>query len=101
MGKRLDKVELSSAETAALGRLTSKGRHAARKVKRAQILLQHDKGKQPRAIAQAVGVSLATVYNVHGRYLAYSTAIFFSCSYTEICLTFDSKNQAVTKLLAL
>lgn len=69
MGKRLDKVELSAAETATLEKLLSKGKHAARKVKRAQILLHLDKGKQPKAIAEAVGVSLATVYNVHGRYL--------------------------------
>ena len=69
MGKRLDKIELSTAETAALEKLISKGKHAARKVKRAQILLLLDKGKQPRVIAEAVGVSLATVYNVHGRYL--------------------------------
>lgn len=71
MGKRLDKVALSAAETAALEQLVSKGKHAARKVKRAQILLHLDKGRQPRAIAEAVGVSLATVYNVHGRYLSY------------------------------
>lgn len=70
MGKRLAKVELRTAEAAALEKLVSKGKHAARKVKRAQILLHLDKGKQHRAIAEAVGVSLATVYNVHGRYLA-------------------------------
>lgn len=69
MGKRLEKVALSAAETAALEKLISKGKHAARKVKRAQILLHLDKGKQPEAIAEAVGVCLATVYNVHGRYL--------------------------------
>lgn len=68
MGKRLDKVALGAAETASLEKLVSKGKHAARKVKRAQILLHLDKGKQHRAIAEAVGVSLATVYNVHGRY---------------------------------
>ncbi|MCJ8164070.1 helix-turn-helix domain-containing protein [Pontibacter sp. E15-1] len=69
MGKQLDKVELSAAEKATLEKLINKGKHAARKVKRAQILLHLDKGKQPRAIAEAVGLSLATVYNVHGRFL--------------------------------
>ena len=69
MGKRLDKVALSAVETAALEKLISKGKHAARKVKRAQILLHLDKGKQADAIAEAVGVCLATVYNVHGRFL--------------------------------
>lgn len=49
--------------------LVSKGKHAARQVKRAQILLQLAKDKQPGALAEAVGVSVATVYNVHARYL--------------------------------
>lgn len=69
MGKRLEKVALSAAETATLEKLVSKGKHAARKVKRAQILLHLDTGKQPGAIAEAIGVSVATVYNIHGRYL--------------------------------
>jgi len=69
MGKRLDKVELSAAETASLEKLLSKGKQSVRQVKRAQILLQLHSGKQPVVIAEAVGVSLATVYNVHGRYL--------------------------------
>jgi putative transposase len=68
MGKRLEKVGLSATETASLEKLISKGKHAARKVKRAQILLHLNKGKSHRSIAEAVGVSLATVYNVHGRY---------------------------------
>jgi transposase len=49
--------------------LLSKGKHSVRKLKRAQILLQLHRGKQAAVIAEAVGVSLATVYNVHGRYL--------------------------------
>lgn len=70
MGERLAKVELGASEEAAPEWLVSKGKHSVRKVKRAQILLHLDKGKQHRAIAEAVGVSLATVYNVHGRYLS-------------------------------
>jgi putative transposase len=69
MGKRLSKVELSTSERAALESLVSKGKHSVRKIKRAQILLHLDKRKQHKDIAEAVGVSLATVYNVHGRYL--------------------------------
>ncbi|WP_187263592.1 helix-turn-helix domain-containing protein [Pontibacter beigongshangensis] len=71
MGKRLDKVALSAAEKALLKKLLSKGKHAARQVKRAQVLLHLDKGRPAGAIAQAVGVSVATVYNVHGRYLTH------------------------------
>lgn len=69
MGKRLDKVKLSAAEKDELEKLLNKGKHAARKVKRAQVLLHLDKGTPAGATAQAVGVSVATVYNVHGRYL--------------------------------
>lgn len=69
MGKRLDKVALSSQETAELESLLSKGRHSVRKVKRAQVLLHLHRGQQHAAVAQVVGVSLATVYNVHGRFL--------------------------------
>lgn len=75
MGKRLDKVALSVEETATLEGLVSKGKHAVRQVKRAQILLQLNKGKPPAAIAEVVGVSLATVYNVHGRYLESKLAV--------------------------
>ena len=69
MGKRLEPVRLSAEELASLELVLSKGTHSVRKIKRAQILLHHHAGKQPMAIAEAIGVSLATVYNVHGRYL--------------------------------
>jgi transposase len=69
MGKRLDKVELSNEELMALEVLVRKGQHSVRKIKRAQILLHLHKGKPSALISEAVGVSLATVYNVHGHYL--------------------------------
>lgn len=68
MGKRLDKIVLDAKTMANLELLLSKGKQAVRQLKRAQILLQLHKGKQAAVIAEAVGVSLATVYNVHGRY---------------------------------
>lgn len=74
MGKRLAKVDLHTIEIADLETLLSKGRHSVRKVKRAQILLQLHHRKSPAAIAQAVGVSVATVYNVHGRYRRHKLA---------------------------
>jgi putative transposase len=69
MGKRLKKVELNSQEQATLELVLSKGKHSVRQVKRAQILLHLHKGNQAAFITKAIGVSLATVYNVHGRYL--------------------------------
>jgi transposase len=69
MGKRIAQVRLSNEELTSLELVLSKGKHSVRKLKRAQILLYLHKGKQHKVIAAAVGVSLATVYNVHGRYL--------------------------------
>jgi transposase len=70
MGKLKEKLQLSESEIATLKFLVSKGKHAVRKIKRAQILLKLNEGKKHLAIAEAVGVSLATVYNIHDRYLA-------------------------------
>jgi transposase len=70
MGKLKEKLQLSESEIATLKFLVRKGKHAVRKVKRAQILLKLNEGKKHLAVAEAVGVSLATVYNIHDRYLA-------------------------------
>ncbi|MGV3586420.1 MAG: helix-turn-helix domain-containing protein [Adhaeribacter sp.] len=70
MSKLKEKIQLSAAEVTELKLLVSKGKHPVRKVKRAQILLKLDEAQSHIAIAQAVGVSLATVYNIHDRYLA-------------------------------
>lgn len=69
MGKRLNTLVLLPEEQTTLEALLRKGKQSVRQLKRAQILLQLHSGKQPMVIAEAVGVSLATVYNVHGRYL--------------------------------
>ena len=70
MGNLKEKIQLSESEAATLKFLVKKGKHAVRKVKRAQILLKLDAGKKHLDIAEAVGISLATVYNIHDRYLA-------------------------------
>lgn len=56
------RVELSQAERDELKALLSGGKHAVRKVKRAQILLAADAGASDEAIATSVGVSGSTVY---------------------------------------
>ncbi len=48
------RVELSQAERDALTQLLSGGKHAARKLKRAQVLLAADAGHSDDEIAQAV-----------------------------------------------
>jgi transposase len=56
------RVELSQAEREELTALLSGGKHAARKLKRAQILLAADAGVSDEAIATSVGVGGSTVY---------------------------------------
>ncbi|TXL69195.1 helix-turn-helix domain-containing protein, partial [Vineibacter terrae] len=56
------RVELSQEERAQLAALLSGGKHAARKLKRAQILLAADAGASDEQIAGTIGVSGSTVY---------------------------------------
>jgi transposase len=63
------RVELSEAERAELATLLSGGKHAARKLKRAQILLAADAGIGDEAIANAVCVGGSTVYRTKRRFV--------------------------------
>src|SRR5918912_4363871 len=55
------RVELSEAERDELTTLLSGGRHAARKLKRAQALLAADAGQSDDMIAASLAVSVSTV----------------------------------------
>ena len=63
------RVELSQTERAELTALLSKGKHAARKLKRAQILLAADAGASDDDIATSVGVGGSTVYRTKQRFV--------------------------------
>jgi transposase len=63
------RVELSQAEREQLTALVSGGKHAARKLKRAQILLAADAGASDEAITLAVAVSGSTVYRTKRRFV--------------------------------
>ena len=63
------RVDLSKAEREELTALLSGGKHAARKLKRAQILLAADAGTGDAAIATAVGVGGSTVYRTRRRFV--------------------------------
>lgn len=63
------RVELSQAEREELTALLSGGRHAARKLKRAQILLAADAGVRDEDIALNVGVGGSTVYRTKRRFV--------------------------------
>jgi len=63
------RVELSQPEREQLSNLLKGGKHAARKVKRAQILLAADEGVSDEDIARAVGVGGSTVYRTKRRFV--------------------------------
>src|SRR5258705_8546068 len=63
------RVELSQAERDELKALLSGGRHAVRKVKRAQILLADDAGASHEEIATSLGVRGSTVYRTKRRFV--------------------------------
>ena len=63
------RVELDQAERIELTGLLSGGKHAARKLKRAQILLAADAGASDENIATSVGVGGSTVYRTKRRFV--------------------------------
>jgi len=63
------RIELSQTERDQLNALLSGGKHAARKLKRAQILLAADAGAGDEQIATSVGVGGSTVYRTKRRFV--------------------------------
>ena len=63
------RVELSQAERCELTAMLSKGKRAARKLKRAQILLAADAGSSDEEIARTVAVGGSTVYRTKRRFV--------------------------------
>jgi len=63
------RVELSQAERGELITMLSKGKRAARKLKRAQILLAADAGSSDAEIVRAVAVGGSTVYRTKRRFV--------------------------------
>jgi transposase len=63
------RVELSQAERSELTALLSGGKHSARKLKRAQILLAAAAGASDEAIAANIGVGESTVYRTKRRFV--------------------------------
>jgi transposase len=62
-------VELTEAERCELTGLVSRGKHSARKLKRAQVLLAADAGVSDEAIAAGVAVGGSTVYRTKRRFV--------------------------------
>jgi transposase len=63
------RIELSQTERAELTALLSGGKHAARRLKRAQILLAADDGACDEEIAKSIGVGGSTVYRTKRRFV--------------------------------
>jgi transposase len=63
------RVELSQTERDQLSALLSGGRHVARRLKRAQILLAADTGASDEEIARSIGVGGSTVYRTKRRFV--------------------------------
>ena len=63
------RIELSQTERAELTAIVSGGKHAARKLKRAQILLAADAGASDDNIAASVAVGGSTVYRTKQRFV--------------------------------
>ena len=84
------RVELNQAERSELAALLSGGKHAARKLKRAQILLAADAGASDESIATSVGVGGSTVYRTKRRFVEGNL---------EVALTEEPRPGATRKLL--
>jgi transposase len=63
------RVELNEAERDALSAMLNGGTQAARKLKRAQILLAADGGTSDEVIADCIGVGESTVYRTRRRFV--------------------------------
>jgi len=61
-------VELTDEQRESLDRLVNSGRESARKITRARVLLKADQGEADEAIAEALGVSVATTERVRKRF---------------------------------
>src|ERR1700693_2735986 len=72
------RVELNEAERAQLMSMLSGGKHAVRKLKRAQILLAADAGVSDEAIASSVSVGGSTVYRTKRRFVEGNLALALS-----------------------
>jgi transposase len=66
---KLYRVDLTPPERDSLLALTQKGRTAARKIRRAQILLLADRGETDTTIAQALAVGVSTVERTRKRFV--------------------------------
>lgn len=63
------RIDLDEAERAQLAKMLSGGKHVARRIKRAPILLAADTGISDEEITRTVSVSSSTVYRIKRRFV--------------------------------
>ena len=68
MQKRSRAIKLTKAEREGLEQFVAQGKRSARAITRARILLLLDEGRKVRDLAEVLGVSHGTVYNVRKKY---------------------------------
>lgn len=68
MGAKQHHVHLTTQERQVLGQMLRRGKHSARELTRARILLKADEGLQDEDIAEAVETSVATIERVRKRF---------------------------------
>ena len=68
MGAKQHHVQLTTQERQALGQMVRRGKHSARELTRARILLKADEGLRDEEIAEAVETSVATIERVRKRF---------------------------------
>ncbi|WP_089321762.1 helix-turn-helix domain-containing protein [Pontibacter ummariensis] len=62
-------MSLSTAERESLQGILCKGKHVARKIKRARVLLLLSQGATAEQVADKSGAALSTVYKIWNKYL--------------------------------
>ena len=83
------RVDLSDIERAQLTALPHGGKHAARKIKRAQIMLAADAGVSDEVIASSLSVGGSTVYRPKRRFVQANL---------DLALSEESRPRATRKL---
>jgi transposase len=68
MQKQSGAIKLTKAEREGLEKFVAQGKRSARAITRARILLLLDEGRKARDLAEVLGVSHGTVYNVRKKY---------------------------------
>jgi putative transposase len=68
MSKKQHAIKLTPGQRQELERFVARGRKSAREITRARILLLTQDGRRVPEIAQTLGVSRGTIYNIYKRY---------------------------------